>query len=286
MSELKILDGDAGAKYLGAMGTGATGDPYHNIPADFYAEVAKGNVYKHSIVHKFGKNSAVGTTYIPVSVGGVYNTVQAASATTLRIKSGGNANDTAAGTGAREITLEGIDETGAICIEAVATAGASASSATTCTFIRLYRAYVSASGSYATAAAGSHSASIVIENGAGGTDWGTIALNGFAKSQSEIGVYTIPTGYKGYLLGGNGFVDAAKITSLLFFKREGILDAAAPYSAMRIVFEETVDKEATFALDLRAPLYLGTACDCGFMALVDTGTAEVDVDFEILLIQD
>jgi len=250
---------------------------------DFLIEVSKGNVPGHSIIHKFGHNDTVGTTFEPITATGEYNTPQPASATTLRIKAGGDANDTAAGSGAREITLVGLDETGAEVTEAVATAGASASSATTTTFIRMYRAYVSASGTYATSTAASHAASITIENGAGGTDWASIELNGFGKSQTEIGAYTIPVGYTGYLLGAFGFVDSSKVTDLLFFKREGITTEAAPYDAMRMVFEERAT-DSSFAVGIKAPIKLGTGCDCGFMAKVDVGTANVEVDFELLLI--
>lgn len=249
----------------------------------WYAEVAKGKIPGHSIVHKFGQYDSIPTTFTPVARLGLYNTLQPASATTLRIKAGGNGNDTAAGTGAREVTLEGIDENGDVCLEAVATAGASASSATTCTFTRLYRAYVSASGTYATQTTASHSAAITIENGGGGTDWAEISLNGFARSQSEIGAYTIPDGFTGYLLGAFGFSDSSKTTELIFFKREGILDAAAPYEAMRILFEERLEG-GEFTVDPRAPIEIGTGCDCGFMAKVGTGTAAVEVDFEVLLI--
>ena len=67
--------------------------------SDFLTEVAKGNVAGNSIIHKFGKNISTNTSFTPVSIGGIYQTPQAGSATTLRIKSGGNANDTAAGSG-------------------------------------------------------------------------------------------------------------------------------------------------------------------------------------------
>lgn len=106
----------------------------------------------------------------------------------MRIKAGGNAADTAAGAGAREVTLIGLDASGNVVTEAIATNGISASSATTNSFIRLYRAYVSASGTYATAAAGSHTAAIVIENSAGGTDWLTIDATSFPLAQSEVSV--------------------------------------------------------------------------------------------------
>lgn len=252
--------------------------------SEWYAEVARGNVSGASIVHKFGRNTAIGTSFGPVAFGGVFQTVQPAAATALRVKAGGNANDTAAGTGAREITLVGVDATGAEISEAVATAGASASSATTATFIRLHRAFVSGSGTYATFTTGSHSGDIVIENAAGGTDWATIDSTSFPISQSEIGAYTIPTGKLGFVLYAETFTDSSKTTNLVFFRREGVTDAAAPYQAMREVFEISTQGGSQI-INPTSPIGPFTGpCDIGFLAKVDTGTAEVDVDFEILLV--
>jgi len=252
---------------------------------DFYVAVAAGFIPGYSLVHKFGRNLAVGTSFVPVSIGGIYRTKQVGAATTLRIKSGGNANDTAAGSGAQEVTLIGINAAGNEVSEAVATAGASASSATTNSFIRLYRAYVSASGTYATASAGSHSADITIEDGGGTEDWATITTDSssFPRAQSEIGYYTIPTGYTGYLLSASAFTDSTKTTTLLFFQRQGVLDTAAPYEAMRLLFEERVEGgEST--VDIKSPIRIDGPADVGYLAKVNTGTAEVDVDFELLLI--
>lgn len=251
---------------------------------DWLIEVAKGNVPGHSIIHKFGRNVAVGTTFVPVAFGGLYNTPQPAAATTLRVKAG-NANDTAAGTGAREITLLGLDETATEVSEAVATAGASASAATTTTFMRTPRAFVSASGTYATALAGSHAADIVIENGAGGTDWLTIDSTSFPKGQTEIAVYSVPTGFKAYVLSALVVTDVTKTTDVLLFKRESILDAAAPYSAMRLLFEGQL-KGAPLNFSPRSPMLVTGPCDVGWMAKVTSGSAEVAVDFEILQVAD
>lgn len=234
------------------------------------------------IIHKFGRNPAVGTSFAPVSFGGIYQTPQVSGATTLRVKAGGNADDTAAGDGAREITLQGIDETGALATETLATAGESASSATTTTFIRLFRVHVSASGSYATASSGSHTASITIENGGGGTDWATIDATGFARAQSEIGVYTIPSGMTGHIFQAEGFTDSTKTTNALFFQRQNILETAAPFTAMRLLFEEFGEGGAFTFRPIR-PIQIQGPTDIGFLAKVDAGTAQVDVDFEIEL---
>lgn len=249
-------------------------------------DIARGLVGGVTVVHKFGRNDSVGTIFVPISFGGVYNMPQAAAATTLRVKSGGNANDTAAGSGAREITLEGLDETFTEVTEAVATAGAGASSATTATFTRLFRAYVSSSGTYATSASGSHAGDIVIENGAGGTDWTTIDSTGYPKSQTEIGAYSVAANKTAFVRLVNVSVDSGKTVDLIFSTRANADDAAAPYSAFRTTSEITslvggsIEKFGTREANFGP--YIGPY-DFLFMAKVSTGTASVSVEFEILI---
>ena len=254
------------------------------VDVDFWFDVAAGNAPGYSVVHKFGRNTDVGTSFEVVTMGGVYQTPQAASATTLRVKAG-NAGDTAAGTGAREITLQGLDETGAEVIEALATAGASASATTTATFMRLYRAFVSESGTYASSGTGSHVADLVIENGAGGTDWLTIDSTNYPRSQSEVAVYSIPLGKTGYITSIHISVSSKETADVQLFKRENILESAVPYSAMRVQVQFTgVGGEAILKpITPMGPFPALT--DVGFMAK-GVAAAEVDVDFEIILIDD
>jgi len=252
------------------------------VEKNFWIELQRGNISGFSSVHKFGRNPAVGVTYAPVSIGAVYQTPQAAAATKLRVKAG-DANDTAAGSGAREITVIGLDETGTEVTETLATAGASASSATTATFMRLYRAYVSASGTYATSTTSSHAANIVIENNAGGTDWLTIDVTSYSKAQSEVAAYSIPLGKTGYIKTIHISVDSKKVADVTMFFRENILEAAAPYSAMRIqsqmvgvVGEVTRHPETPFGP-------YAALTDIGFMAKA-AAVAEIDINFEIILV--
>ncbi len=251
----------------------------------FNLNIAEDKIPKHKSVHKFGRNDAVGTSFVPVAMGGVYQTPLSSSATTLRIAAG-NANDTAAGTGAREVLLFGIDENGDHASEAVATAGASASSATSTTFMRLYRAYVSSSGTYATQSAGSHAGDIVIENGAGGTTWATLSSTDFPKAQSEIGVYTIARGKKGYIPNMKIFADSTKTTDIIFFQRTDILRTSAPHAAMRMATDITITGgESDIMVSTPMGPFIGP-CDIGFMAKVDQTTAAVEVDFEIIEVDD
>lgn len=255
-----------------------------------WLDIERGLVSGMRVVNKFGRNTAVGTTFVPVCHGGIYRTPQASGATALRIKAGGNANDTAAGSGAQEVTLVGLDQNFNEVTEAVATAGASASSATTNTFTRLYRAYVSKSGTYASQSAGSHAADITIENGAGGTDWATISDDlGFPASQSEIAAYSVPAGHTAYVFRANIFVDSSKTTYALFFHRAGADDTAAPYEAMRLKSVSGPISGVNHITLSGTLIPLGPfvgPCDIGFMAKVNSTTAEVSVEFEIFLVNE
>lgn len=251
---------------------------------EWLVEVAKGAIAKHSIVQKFGRNPSIGTTFAPVTRGGHYRTPQPAAATTLRVKAGGNANDTAAGSGAQELTLVGLNASGVEITETLATAGASASSATSNSFIRLYRCYVSASGTYATESAGSHSGDLTIENGAGGTDWALIGSADFPRAQTEIAAYSIQTGYTGYVISAVIYSDTSKTTDVILFQRGGILRAAAPYAGMRALHSVQV-YGGTSEILFRSAIKIDAESDIGWMAKVNTGTASVGVNFGILLVQ-
>ena len=255
--------------------------PPVNSP-EWWFEVSQGNITGVSVVHKFGRNIDVGTSFEPVTMGGLYQTPQPAAATTLRVKVGDVA-DTAAGAGAREVTLFGLDETGAEVTAVLATAGTSASSATSETFIRLYRAFVSASGTYGTTGAGSHVADIVIENGAGGTNWLTIDSTDFSRGQSEIAAYSVPLGKTAYVTYIHMSVSSKESADIFMCSREGILDAAAPYSAVRLQIQSTaVAGEAVIKPNTPLGPYPAST-DILFLAK-GTAAAEVDVDFEIILV--
>lgn len=245
-------------------------------------DITRGLAQGCTVNHKFGRNSAVGATFAPIAVGGIYRTPQVSGATALRIKAGGNANDTAAGTGARAVTLQGLNASGEEITETIATAGASASAATSQQFIRLYRAYVSASGTYASATAPSHAAAIVIENAAGGTNWATIADTTFARSQSQIAVYSVPIYREIMITALNISSDADKKANLILFQRRNILQTAAPYEAMRVV-EEYPQVAGLHQIQFDPPLGPFPALtDVGFMARSTSTTIDMSVSFEIV----
>lgn len=255
-------------------------------PNPWWLSTARGLSTGISNVKKFGRNPLVGTTFEVISVGGIYRTPQAASATTVRVKAG-NANDDALGSGARKILIEGLNESFQKVTEEIVTAGASPSAATTALFTRIYRAYVSESGTYATASAGSHAGDIVIENSAGTEDWLTIDSTGFPKSQSEIAVFSIEAGKSGYVKMRNLSVDSGKTVDLIFFSRENINETAPPYTAQRaqsVITGVSGGGLETFGdVDIPFGPYIGPT-DIGFMGKASTGTASIAVEFEIFII--
>ena len=186
---------------------------------------------------KFGANPAVGASYVPVCLGGIYRTPQVSGVQTLRIKAG-NANDTVAGDGARKVILQGLDETGAFAEEEIETNGISAGAASTTTFLRLWRAYVSESGTYATVTplAGSHAADVVVED-TGGNAWATLTSTGYPTSQTIIGALSVPLGKMARIKDLIATVDSGKTATIAVFNRANILDTSAPYQAMRLQAE-------------------------------------------------
>ena len=250
----------------------------NRLTADFYTEVQKGNVTGHTMVHKFGRNDAVpnGSWAFVTLLGQTSHVLSAA--TTVRIKAGGDAADTAAGAGAREITVQGLREiTLAEETEVIATAGAGVSLATARLFWRVHRVWVSSVGTYG----GANTADIDIENGAGGTDIIKIAIE---EGQTQDAVFSIEGGKTGYLLSIHITVDSGKKADIRMFTRNSLDDTTAPMPAKRLkLYFDGIAGE--FHYDPKgAELSLDEKTDIWFEAQGVGATAEVSVDFEILMV--
>jgi len=254
---------------------------YTEISRDFLIEVARGNVPGHSLVHKFGRNANVpnGTFEGVTQLSESFNFLTAAS--TVRIKAGGDAADTAAGAGAQSITIEGLDNTGAFATETIATAGVSASSVTSTSFWRVFRAYVGDGGCGTYGAA--NTANIVIENGTGGTNLIMIAIE---EGQSQYGAYAIPLGKTGYLLSVKVQADGSKAADFKLCTRNNLTDFTTPFSPNRIKFywDGVLGSDT---LNPNSPLLsMSALTDIWVEAAGGGAQTEVSIDFEILLVDD
>jgi len=244
-------------------------------------DIARGLASGCRSFNKFGRNTSIGSNFTPVTRSGFYRTPQANAAVTLRIKAGGNANDTANGTGAREVTLVGIDANGNQQVEALATAGASASAATSKSFIRLFDAYVSKSGTYATQTTASHAGTIVIENAAGSEDWANITDGSLARGKTEMAVYTTPRDRSAVLKNVTISSDADKKANIVLYKRENILETAAPYTTMVLVTEYP-QSSGLIDVVFDPPIFFPPLTDFGFLANVSASTVDVAVNMNIV----
>jgi hypothetical protein len=230
------------------------------------------------MVHKYGRNDAVPNgswahvSLLPFSVANFRT-----SASTVRIKAGGDAADTAAGAGAQSVSVVGIDSNFDETTEDIATNGASASSATTASFWRIHRAYVTGVGTYGVANTGD----ITIEDSGGSADLIKIAAG---EGQTQYAGYTIPNGKTGYLLSVHVTVDSNKTANIRCFTRENIDDTSAPMSPKRLrLFWDGVQQR--FSYKPNGPeLSLNQKSDIWFEAYGDGAVSAVSVDFELLLV--
>jgi hypothetical protein len=156
---------------------------------DFALEVAKGNIAKHSVELKFGRNSDIdtGANEDIWSSGGTF--VEPTASRTHSVVST-SAFDSSASTGAQTVTIVGLDASYNIQTETVTMNGTTpVNTANTYTFIN--RMFV--------ATFGSGGANI-------GTITATAAIDATVQATIEVGVgqtlkaiYMVPNGYKAYI---------------------------------------------------------------------------------------
>ena len=196
--ELVAVDGAEGARTLHEI-SGSEGI----LTRDFLIEVAKGNVPGHSLVHKFGRNPSIssGTPEDIWNVGGDY--VFPSAAGVVSVVSDSALDAAVAGTGGRQVTIEGLDANYDPISETVDLNGVT-SVDTVGEFLRVNRAYISASGSLKENQ-GSVSGTL------GGTDVFEIPPS---EGATQLGLYTTPAGKTGYILSAHFFASKGSNSSV------------------------------------------------------------------------
>lgn len=253
------------------------------VGTDFYLEVARGAKPGYTLLHKFGASQLPSGTFQAVTFTGVYQTPTTAQALEFVSTS---AQDGAGGTGAREVTVCGMNAAWERITQTVTTNGTTAVALDT-DLIRLCRWWVSSSGSYAATTTASQAGDLTIQASGGGTVWDTIPFSPLGESQSSIGAYTIAAGETGYLLSKSMFVDSNKDADIYFFQRQNADDVTVPYAGARRVIEKDLAITGAFSQKTVSPKFpFPGPCDIGFMGKGNGATADVSVEFEILLISD
>ena len=247
---------------------------------DYLVEVQRGNVTGASMVHKFGRNISVSNgSWEFINLLG-FTAWPLSAATTVRIKANGSGgNDTAAGSGAREVTVQGIDDSLNEVTETITTNGILASTATTALFWRVHRAWVSSAGTYGSA----NAANMTIENSGGGTNLILIAAG---EGQTQFAGWTVPIGKSAYLLSVTITVDSNKSANVRVMTRANINDTTAPMASKRLklYFDGVVGH---LSYKPRGPeLMIPALSDIWVEGWGDGAVSQISADFELLVIDD
>lgn len=186
------------------------------------------------------------------------------TASTIRVKSGGNVNDLdLTGTGARKVLVWGLNENFLPAEETLNLAGASASTASTTTFIRVFGAKITEVGTYGGKATGN----INIETSTGTAL--TRILAGFSASKKAS--YCVPAGKTCYIKSVNSTVPADKLGWVDLICREGADVATAPFKPASSLLKfqvqgtssEKLNLEYCFALPEKTDIWISMISEFG-----------------------
>jgi len=163
------------------------------IQEPYELQVSKGQVAGATPLYKFARNPDVNSTEETIwEQGGNYVWPTAAS---IMYVSSSDANDTNGGTGANKVKVFGLDSN-YLEIEEEVSLNGQTQVATTKSYLRIYRMYVSLAGSGGTAAGTVYLAS---SGASAGVPTGDVYANLGTNNQTQLGVYTVPAGRTLYL---------------------------------------------------------------------------------------
>ena len=231
------------------------------------------------IIHKFGRNNAVGAVWEDVWVrGGTYVWPQAA--TKMHISSS-TASDTSTGTGARAVRLIGLDANFDELEETVSLAGTSTAVSTN-SFVRMNRAYLVDVGAYADLDSGGNAGTITI-NSSGGDAVAAISVSGgVGAGQTNLARFTSPAGLFMYVNSVFISVDSNQAADIAMWLREDADTVSAPFSPRRLQIQMDGLAGVEFWNPDTALGPFPPKSDIWWSAKAGAQTA-VTVDFEIIL---
>jgi hypothetical protein len=237
---------------------------------DRFLAIAKGEVTNHSLVLKFGRNPDIdtGAEETVWEGGGVYPFQSTAQS--LEVLSS-DANDTSAGTGARTITLIGQDANNVEQTQVI-TLNGTTPVAITGTWLRVYRCSVTTAGSGAV-----NAGALTIRIAGGGT---TLLVVGIGNGQTLMAVYTIPSGYTGYLTSyyasANATPTLPSIDLKLFTKPMG--------GVVNLKHQQALSSGIAYKYKFDAPFKILQKTDIYLNATSSVNNTDVCGGFDIILV--
>jgi len=235
--------------------------------------ISAGDLAGYSAINKFGRNPNIGGAPETIWMyGGRY--VYLTSPSTVYAHST-DTDDSVSGTGARTVTIQGLDGNYESIEETVTVRSGVASTAQ---FLRVFRAFVATSGS-----TGTNEGNIIISTGAAGTgtvlaDIGTIGTGTtYGLGQTQLALYTIPSHCTGYLttwnIGVGSYNDAVTVSLLSrefnsAFRTRDIMDAPGGHHTR----------------NYSVPIRLPAKTDIEIIGIASTGT-NISSSFDIILVE-
>jgi hypothetical protein len=248
--------------------------------SDFNSDRNVGLIGGEASGRKFGANLSVGGALETVWTYGSDWVPNQLKNEKLRIAAGGNANDTAAGTGAQSVQVNFLDENLAEVTETLVTAGTSASAATSANCFRLTSARVIDVGTYH----GTNTADIVLEL-TGGNVMGNIAAG---AGTTEQAIFCVPAGKTMYITEILVSVGQADSCDVRLFRSADPSDVTGP--TFSGVYEEwgIYDFSGAVVFPLTTHLVFPAGTDVWFEAekVTGGGSARVGVDFNFYTVTD
>ena len=230
------------------------------------------------IVNKSGRNPDVDSASVPEDIwggGGVYTGFPTTAAELVTVVST-SVNDTAAGTGARIVTIEGLDADGNMQSENITLNGLTKVNSVN-TYYRVHRAYVISSGLSNTAF---NAGILTIQHL-------TTVANIFSSIQiglnySTSSVYTVPVGYTAFLKHFD--VSCSKSTAAII---EGAL-WFRPYGKSPVMFHQFSASDVfTFTDEFYGGLVFTSLTDIAFrVTSCSANNVVVDNTFDLLIVKD
>jgi hypothetical protein len=227
----------------------------------FELQVARGQIQGHKTLFKFGNNDDIdGSLETIWSQGGLY--AYPAAATVMKVSSSSN-DDDAAGTGARTVTVSGLDANYNEVSETVELDGQT-EVLTTTQFIRVSRAFVVTAGSGGTAAGTIYVGTGMVTAGVPATIYAVITLG---DNQTTMAVWTVPAGYTLYITGGT--FSAASNNAAQYVLGEFVI---RPFGGVfRLAADITVNSNV-FRYDWEIPLAIPEKTDIEARAIALSGS--------------
>lgn len=244
--------------------------------------LAAGKLPNFKLVHKFGSRVALGTSLLPVTTSGTYQTPTAAAS--LELVSTDNTNDKAGGAGALTVRVIGIQDWDVGEVSQDVSLNGTTAVPVPGTWLRVYRMQVIESGAYADTATPSHNSTITLRGAGAGATWSQIvAVGGFGLGQTEIACYSIGSNKRCYLAEHDIHINSGKSCDVMFFVRENAHDVTTPYDAMRTkISYRSVVGEIASGSDINPLGPFNGPCDVGWMAKSTSTTSDIVIAFEII----